>query len=125
MKAKEYFQTYFSEVPTTVTSEEFLAATSECLSALIKEQKQALESVTQINSKMAKIREFRKKWQAIGGFINEKYKNDKEGLVQPINEKKYIDSHDVLTAINAFDLIIEELNPGFLDNLKKPITGRT
>ncbi len=64
-------------------------------------------------------------WQAIGGFINEKYKNDKEVLVQPINEKKYIDSHDVLTAINAFDLIIEELNPGFLDNLKKPITGHT
>lgn len=73
MKAKEYFEKHFNEVPVGCKPTNLHNAAEDCFVDFHKEQKEAINKVKQLSSKISKIKEFQAKWTAIAALVEKKY----------------------------------------------------
>ena len=119
MKAKEYFEKHFNEIPISCKPTILLKAAEDCFVDFHKEQKEAINKVKQLSSKISKIKEFQAKWAAIAALVEKKYGPT---AVQKISnakaeERENYDSFDIETIKKFFNYLMEETSPDLLSEI--------
>lgn|SRR5574343_349388 len=119
MKAKEYFEKHFNEVPVGCKPIILLNAVDDCFVNFHKEQKEATNKVKQLSSKISKIKEFQTKWTAIAALVEKKYGPTAVQTYSSATaeERENYDSFDIEFIKNFFNYFMEKTSPGLLSEI--------
>lgn len=112
MKAKEYFQKHYANLPDPVSFNVLIKVTQVCFVEFYDELRTATNPLQQQTSKVAKIKEFHKKWIAIADLVEKKYSNIPENYRRIVQQQELdIDRHDLTVVKMLLESFIQERYP--------------
>lgn len=117
MKAKEYVETYFGNVTKDSSRELFYNQAESCFRDFWKEQQTALLSLEKTTSIVAKLKEFKTKWDRIGILVSGKYFYDLKDIEEDVS---VIDRVCLVTFCDLWSEHMKEHYPAILPAIKSP-----
>lgn len=111
MKAKEYFQKFVANTPKQVNYTLFCKIVSDTFNVMYEELRLVFEPLKQEASKLAKVREFDKKWIAFMHMVEEHYKAPELYRRPSGHDDGIIDNTDIETASMLFMWYIKDQYP--------------